>query len=72
MHAPMLVWKVQRSTNSAHAHVELALYPGPPFNFAHGGPGSRCDGTFNQRGCVHGDASLTMIPFQSAHGQVAA
>jgi hypothetical protein len=35
--------------------------PGPPFNFAHGGPAcenTSCDVTLGQRGRVHGDASF--------------
>ena len=44
--------------------VYLASYPGPPFNFACGGPGSRKYVILDQRECVHGDTS-----FYHAHGQ---
>ena len=41
--------------------VYLASYPGPPFSFAHGGPGVRkyvINVTLHQRGRVHGTASF--------------
>ena len=60
--------------SSAHLHLQysVASYPGPPFNFAHGGPGLRKYVTLDKRGYMSMETPpFTMASFQSAHGQVA-
>ena len=55
-------------------HGSLASYPGPPFNFAHGGlvcENKSSDVTLDKCGYVHGDASFhhdivpCRVPMQS-------
>ena len=47
---------------------EVASYPDPPFNFAHGGPDSSL---WTNMGVAMEMPPFTMTSFQSAHGQVA-
>ena len=58
-----------------HESIEGRVsYPGPPFNFACGGPGSRkyvVMSLWTSMGVTMETPPFTMTSFQSTHGQVA-